>query len=401
MDGRRRDDAQRPGRRRADGRGEEARGQRDASDQPGRALRARPGGDPGHLSPRSPHAADEAHRRLAAPASSSRSPGTRRSRSWSASSTRSRLRAIRRRWRSSPRPHRGQRAALARRVPARVRRAARRSPSSCSRDDVLRRANAISFGREQLPTFDLAQRALRDQLRRRLPRHLELAGRAQRGATAAMRQGRPGVRGAFVQVESRMSLTGASADEWVPAKPGTEGVLALGLAHVILAEKLRPADAGRAGALIDGWSAGLTDYTPDAGRDRSPASPAKRIERLAREFAERGPRSRSSAARRWRTPTACSPRSPSTRSTSCSARRPAGRPVLHAAAVASRRARPGVGHAGADSRRRARRRCCCSTARTRCSARRRRGRCARRFEQVPFIASASAASSTTPACWPI
>ena len=48
------------------------------------------------------------------------------------------------------------------------------------------------------------------------------------------------MRGAFVQVESRMSLTGANADEWVPVKPGTEGVLALGLAHVILANKLRP-----------------------------------------------------------------------------------------------------------------------------------------------------------------
>ena len=63
-----------------------------------------------------------------------------------------------------------------------------------------------------------------------------------------MRQGRPGMRGAFVQVEPRMSQTGASADEWVPVKPGTEGVLALGLAHVILADKLRPADAAAAPA---------------------------------------------------------------------------------------------------------------------------------------------------------
>ena len=34
-----------------------------------------------------------------------------------------------------------------------------------------------------------------------------------------------------------MSQTGANADEWVPVRPGTEGVLALGLAHVILAEQ--------------------------------------------------------------------------------------------------------------------------------------------------------------------
>ena len=40
-----------------------------------------------------------------------------------------------------------------------------------------------------------------------------------------------------------MSQTGANADEWVPVRPGTEGVLALGLAHVIMR---REAAAGRA-----------------------------------------------------------------------------------------------------------------------------------------------------------
>ena len=37
-------------------------------------------------------------------------------------------------------------------------------------------------------------------------------------------------RGLFVQVESKMSLSGGSADLWLPIKPGTEGVLALGIA---------------------------------------------------------------------------------------------------------------------------------------------------------------------------
>ena len=46
------------------------------------------------------------------------------------------------------------------------------------------------------------------------------------------------MRGAFVQVESRIPPTGASTDG-VAANPGTEGALALGLAHVILREKLR------------------------------------------------------------------------------------------------------------------------------------------------------------------
>src|SRR4029079_7135078 len=66
---------------------------------------------------------------------------------------------------------------------------------------------------------------------------------AQSAAYGAMRQGRPGVRGAFAQVESRMSLTGANADEWVPVKPGTEGALALGLAHVLVASNLATGDS--------------------------------------------------------------------------------------------------------------------------------------------------------------
>ena len=138
-------------------------------------------------------------------------------------------------------------------------------------DDVLRRANALSFGREQLPTFDLAN------ARYVLSFGADFLGTwnspvAQSAAYGDMRQGRPGVRGWFVQVESRMSQTGANADEWVPVTPGTEGVLALGLAHVIIANKLRPADgAGRAGALIEGWAAAWPTIHPRLCR-RSPAS---------------------------------------------------------------------------------------------------------------------------------
>src|SRR5204862_6703570 len=143
-------------------------------------------------------------------------------------------------------------------------------------DRVLRLANAMSWAKEQLATLDLAR------ARFVVSFGADFLGTwnspvAQSVGYGAMRQARPGVRGAFVQVESRMSLTGASADEWVPVKPGTEGVLALGLAHVILASKLRPADAGRAGAAIDGWSAGLPDYAP-ARVEQVTGVAAKRIE---------------------------------------------------------------------------------------------------------------------------
>jgi anaerobic selenocysteine-containing dehydrogenase len=155
-------------------------------------------------------------------------------------------------------------------------------------NDVLRRANALSFGREQLPTFDLAN-----------ARHVISFGAdflgtwnspvAQSVDYGQMRQGRPGIRASFVQVESRMSQTGANADEWVPARPGSEGVLALGLAHVIMAQKLLSASGGGgAGQLIAGWNEGLAEYAPERVEEITGVS-AARVERLARQFAELRP----------------------------------------------------------------------------------------------------------------
>ncbi len=155
-------------------------------------------------------------------------------------------------------------------------------------DDVLRRANELSFGRAQRPTIDLgASRYV-------LSFGADFLGTwnspvAQNAGYGRMRAGMPGVRGTFVQVESRMSQTGANADEWIPVTPGTEGVLALGLAHVILSEGLRPASAaGRAGTLVAGWSDGLPDFAPDAVAERTGVR-VERIQRLAREFAATTP----------------------------------------------------------------------------------------------------------------
>jgi len=154
-------------------------------------------------------------------------------------------------------------------------------------DAVLRHANAMSWGKEQLATVDLAR------ARFVVSFGADFLGTwnspvAQSVGYGAMRQARPGVRGAFVQVESRMSLTGANADQWIPVKPGTEGVLALGLAHVILANKLRPAATGSAAASIDGWSSGLGEYTP-ARVEQITGVAAGRVERLARELTAASP----------------------------------------------------------------------------------------------------------------
>lgn len=47
---------------------------------------------------------------------------------------------------------------------------------------------------------------------------------------------RTGDRGVLIQVEPKMTLTGGSADLWVAARPGTEGVVALGIANVLLSK---------------------------------------------------------------------------------------------------------------------------------------------------------------------
>ncbi len=148
---------------------------------------------------------------------------------------------------------------------------------------VLRRANQLSFGHAALPTFDLAKA---DYV---VSFGADFLGTwnspvAQSIGYGEMRQGRPGRRAKFVQVESRMSQTGANHDEWIPCRPGMEGGLALGIAHVILAEKHA---ASRAGSLIAGWSAGLPDYTPEAV-EKQTGVPAETIKRLAHEMTQTG-----------------------------------------------------------------------------------------------------------------
>ena len=155
-------------------------------------------------------------------------------------------------------------------------------------NEVVRKANELSFGKPQLPTLDIGES------RYVISFGADFLGTwnspvAQNIGYGEMRRGRPGIRGKFVQVEYRMSQTGANADEWVAVKPGTEGVLALGIANVIMKSGARKAaDAGRAGNLIDGWASGLADYTPQEVEKKT-SVPAARIERIAKEFAEQKP----------------------------------------------------------------------------------------------------------------
>jgi len=120
---------------------------------------------------------------------------------------------------------------------------------------ALRAANKISFGSDTLPYYDIRNADFllsfgADYLGTWIsPVHHSLA-------YGHLRQGRAGRRGKTVQIEPRMSLSGASADEWIAARPGTEGLLALGIAHALVS-------AGHyAGSDRDEWSTALQEYSP-------------------------------------------------------------------------------------------------------------------------------------------
>jgi anaerobic selenocysteine-containing dehydrogenase len=63
----------------------------------------------------------------------------------------------------------------------------------------------------------------------------------------------------LVQIDSRMSLTAANADKWVPIKPGTYGALALGVAYVLIREELYDKN------FVQNYSFGFNDWTDSKG----------------------------------------------------------------------------------------------------------------------------------------
>ncbi len=145
---------------------------------------------------------------------------------------------------------------------------------------AIRAANRISFGVDQLPYYDIKHADFllsfgADYLGTWLsPVHHSLA-------YGHLRQGRQGRRGKTVQIEPRMSLSGAAADEWIAARPGTEGLLALGIAHALV-------NAGNyLGSDRDEWSIALEAYSPSTVSAETDVS-EESIVRLATEFSAPG-----------------------------------------------------------------------------------------------------------------
>jgi anaerobic selenocysteine-containing dehydrogenase/Fe-S-cluster-containing dehydrogenase component len=87
-------------------------------------------------------------------------------------------------------------------------------------------------------------------------------------------------KGKFIHVGPHVSLTGANADEWVPAKPGSEGILALALARIVLEKGKGKVPAGEAERI----ASYLKPYTVEKAQE-STGIKAETIKRLGEEFA--------------------------------------------------------------------------------------------------------------------
>ncbi len=144
-----------------------------------------------------------------------------------------------------------------------------------------RAANKRMFGLDELPLYDFAQ-----------ARHIVSFGadfletwgpviEQQRGFAKAHGFDGTGM-AKLVYAGPRMNLTGMNADEWHPIVAGTEGALALGMAHVIVSERTTaPADVGA-------LAAGLAEWTPEKVAQTTGMT-TEAVKKLAREFISASP----------------------------------------------------------------------------------------------------------------
>ena len=93
-----------------------------------------------------------------------------------------------------------------------------------------------------------------------------------------------------VVINPRYSVTAAKADEWIPINPGTDGALAMAIAHVIISEELYDK------AFIKDWTVGFDVYKKTVLDQYSPKDVSKitgiepeTIQRIAREFVRTQP----------------------------------------------------------------------------------------------------------------
>ena len=142
----------------------------------------------------------------------------------------------------------------------------------------LREAGRIAFGTNVVPWYDIDEARFLVSFGADFLESWLSPVRDARGFARMSGVDEQGVKGRFVFVGSRLSLTGQNADEWLPIQPGSEALVALAMANVI----------SGAGAGAGPYRDIVNAYTPENVADATGIS-AESIRELAVRFAEEGP----------------------------------------------------------------------------------------------------------------
>ena len=150
---------------------------------------------------------------------------------------------------------------------------------------VLKASMKQVFDQDAMPDFDIENAAYILSFGADFLNTWESPVRYARGY-GHFRQGENRKRGKLVHFDSRFSMTGANADEWVYVKPGYEGEVALAIANVMMSAGLPNSPALH--RITGQGSNSLASFTPDAVGSRAGVDPEK-IVRIARDFLEHPP----------------------------------------------------------------------------------------------------------------
>ena len=140
-----------------------------------------------------------------------------------------------------------------------------------------RTANQIAFGRADLPHYALEKAKY---LLNFSSDFMETWGSVVENTRqfTAMHAYQNGHKNKFLHVGPHVSLTGAKADEWVPIKPGAEGMMALAIAQQVR-------DTKDNYKFLEGY---LAEFAPEKVADQIGIT-AETIKRIAGEFESRSP----------------------------------------------------------------------------------------------------------------
>jgi anaerobic selenocysteine-containing dehydrogenase len=148
--------------------------------------------------------------------------------------------------------------------------------------DAMLAANATVYGVRDLPEHDLANaRYLLSFSGDYLETGISPVHYARE--YGRMRGDRETIRGKVVHFGPRLSMTAAAADLFLPCAPGTEGIVALGIAHVMVRDRLTAASS-TAGRLADD----LGGYSPEEVEKKTGVH-AHDIAAVAEEFSRNQP----------------------------------------------------------------------------------------------------------------